>query len=172
MRKKRAGSRKQLQPIKPYIPPNEAAGGKYFGLPLSEVCSDEQPIPAYVEQCAQLIEENGIRQLGIYRVSGKKDDVLELHAKFDDGKCVCMCVRVCVHTCVGVCTCMCTCVYIVYHLIYICTDPNMDIRPLGVCVNALASGLKSFFKLLPEPLIPESVSNQLLTVASKPCVIM
>ena len=45
----------------------------------------------------------------------------------------------------------------------------MDIKPLGVCVNALASGLKSFFKLLPEPLISESVGNQLLTVASK-CV--
>lgn len=52
------------------------------------MCSDEQPIPAYVEQCAQLIEDNGIKQLGIYRVSGKKDDVLELHAKFDDGKCM------------------------------------------------------------------------------------
>ena len=49
------------------------------------------------------------------------------------------------------------------------TDPNMDIRPLGVCVNALASGLKSFFKLLPESLISESMGNQLLTVASK-CV--
>ena len=73
-------------PFKPYIPPNEAAGGKYFGLPLSEVCSNERPIPVYVEQCAQLIEENGITQLGIYRVSGKKDDVLNLHAKFDDGK--------------------------------------------------------------------------------------
>ena len=48
----------------------------------------------------------------------------------------------------------------------------MDIRPLGVCVNALASGLKSFFKLLPEPLIPEGVCNQLLTVASKSCVMM
>ena len=73
-------------PLKPYIPPNEAAGGKYFGLPLSEVCSNEQPIPVYVEQCAQLIEENGIARLGIYRVSGKKVDVLNLHAKFDDGK--------------------------------------------------------------------------------------
>ena len=72
--------------MKPYIPPNEAAGGKYFGLPLSEVCSDDRPIPVYVEQCAQLIEEKGIMQLGIYRVSGKKDDVLELHAQFDDGK--------------------------------------------------------------------------------------
>ena len=43
----------------------------------------------------------------------------------------------------------------------------MDIRPLGVCVNALASGLKSFFKLLPDPLISESMGNQLLTVASE-----
>ena len=77
-------------------------------------------------------------------------------------------VSVCVRVRVRVCVCVC----IVYYLIYICTDPNMDIRPLGVCVNALASGLKSFFKLLPEPLIPESVSNQLLTVASKSCVIM
>ena len=73
-------------PTKPYIASNEAASGKYFGLPLSEVCSNERPIPAYVEQCVELIEEKGIRQLGIYRVSGKKDDVLELHAKFDGGK--------------------------------------------------------------------------------------
>ena len=72
--------------MKPYIPPNEAGGGKYFGLPLLEVCSDDRPIPVYVEQCAHLIEEKGIMQLGIYRVSGKKDDVLQLHAKFDDGK--------------------------------------------------------------------------------------
>ena len=107
MRKKRAGSRKQLQPTKPYIPPNEAAGGKYFGLPLSEVCTNERPIPAYVEQCAQLIEDNGIRQLGIYRVSGKKDDVLDLHAKFDDGKCTIVCVCVCVRVYV----CMCVRVY-------------------------------------------------------------
>ena len=53
--------------------------------------------------------------------------------------------------------------------LYKSTDPNMDIRPLGVCVNALASGLKSFFKLIPESLISESMGNQLLTVASK-CV--
>lgn len=72
--------------MKPYIPPNEVAGGKYFGLPLSEICSDNRPIPVYVEQCARLIEEKGIMQLGIYRVSGKKDDVLELQTKFDDGK--------------------------------------------------------------------------------------
>ena len=48
----------------------------------------ENPIPVYVEQCARIIEEQGIRQLGIYRVSGKKDDVLELHAKFDEGEAV------------------------------------------------------------------------------------
>lgn len=45
----------------------------------------DNPIPVYVEQCARIIEERGIKQLGIYRVSGKKDDVLELHAKFDEG---------------------------------------------------------------------------------------
>ena len=33
------------------------------------------------------------------------------------------------------------------YYIYNPTDSNMDIKPLGVCVNALASGLKSFFKL-------------------------
>lgn len=47
------------------------------------------------------------------------------------------------------------------------TDPNMDIEPLNICVNALASGLKSFFKLLPEPLICEDMGNELLAVASK-----
>ena len=72
--------------MKLYIPPDEVTAGKYFGIPLSEICSDDRPIPVYVEQCAQLIEEKGIMQLGIYRVSGKKDDVLELQTKFDDGK--------------------------------------------------------------------------------------
>ena len=124
LHKKRARSRNQLQPTKPYIPPNEAGGRKYFGRPLSEVCSDERPIPVFVEQCAQLIEENGIRQKGIYRVSGKKDDILDLHAKFDDGKCtilcvVCMCmcfVRVCfvnVCMCLSVCLC-CECYQVLY----------------------------------------------------------
>jgi len=47
------------------------------------------------------------------------------------------------------------------------TDPKMDIAPLDMCVNALASGLKSFFKLLPQPLISEDMGNELLTVASE-----
>ena len=82
-RKGRAGSRKV--PLKPYIPPNEVVSGRYFGLPLLEVCSVDKPVPVYIQQCARIIEERGIKQLGIYRVSGKKDDVLELHAKFDEG---------------------------------------------------------------------------------------
>ena len=84
-RRGRSGSRKVPPNLKPYNPTNEAAGGHYFGLPLLEVCSVDNPIPVYVEQCARIIEEQGIKQLGIYRVSGKKDDVLELHAKFDEG---------------------------------------------------------------------------------------
>jgi len=47
------------------------------------------------------------------------------------------------------------------------TDPKMDIASQDICVNALASGLKSFFKLLPEPLISEDMGNELLTVASE-----
>ena len=43
----------------------------------------------------------------------------------------------------------------------------MDIAPLDMCVNALASGLKSFFKLLPDPLISEDIGIELLTVASR-----
>ena len=76
---------------------------------------------------------------GIYRVSGKKDDVMDLQDKYDNGKSL--------H-------------YVMFLVVYIshcfCNflDPNLDLESLDLCVNAICSALKAFFKLLPNPLIP------------------
>ena len=36
--------------------------------------------------CARIVESQGLNAEGIYRVSGKKDDVMDLQDKYDNGE--------------------------------------------------------------------------------------
>eukprot|EP00123_Amoebidium_parasiticum_P017900 comp24023_c1_seq1/m.42962 comp24023_c1_seq1/g.42962 ORF comp24023_c1_seq1/g.42962 comp24023_c1_seq1/m.42962 type:complete len:493 (-) comp24023_c1_seq1:499-1977(-) len=55
--------------------------GKIFGHPLEQVVEgQEQKVPEFFLQCLKYIEERGIRQVGIYRLSGRKTDVDALKA--------------------------------------------------------------------------------------------
>ena len=58
---------------------------RYFGSPLEAVVDDDG-VPIFVKKCVQIVEEKGLTLEGIYRVSGKKEDCLELQDKFDLGK--------------------------------------------------------------------------------------
>ena len=44
-------------------------------------------VPMFVKKCVQIIEEKGLKTEGVYRVSGKKDDVMALQEKYDEGTC-------------------------------------------------------------------------------------
>ena len=44
-------------------------------------------MPRFIKQCIQIIEAQGLKIEGIYRVSGKKDVCLELQDQYDQGQC-------------------------------------------------------------------------------------
>ena len=44
------------------------------------------------------------------------------------------------------------------------TDCQLDVAGLGLCETAISSTLKAFFKLLPDPLIPNSVASAILDI--------
>ena len=62
---------------------------RYFGSPLESVVESDG-VPLLVKKCVQLIEEHGLKSEGIYRVSGKKEDILSLQEKYDEGTLWCM----------------------------------------------------------------------------------
>ena len=43
-------------------------------------------------------------------------------------------------------------------------DPSIPIEDANLCVNTISGIMKNFFKLLPDPLIPESVLPDLLDI--------
>ncbi len=51
-------------------------------------------------------------------------------------------------------------------------DTNMDITTLGLCVSAICSTMKAYFKLLPEPLIGDSIAARILVVNCKSPVVV
>ena len=44
-------------------------------------------VPLLVKKCVQIIEERGLKTEGVYRVSGKKEDIMSLQEKYDEGTC-------------------------------------------------------------------------------------
>ena len=42
-------------------------------------------VPLLVKKCVQIIEEKGLKAEGVYRVSGKKEDIMALQDKYDEG---------------------------------------------------------------------------------------
>ena len=68
----------------------------YFGSELTDITTEDNQLPVFVVRCVEVIDKDGLDVEGIYRLSGKQDEVVELHCKFDNGVCVCVCV--CVRT--------------------------------------------------------------------------
>lgn len=58
---------------------------RYFGSPLQSVVG-EDGVPVFIKKCVEVVESHGLKSEGIYRVSGKKEDCLELQEKFDEGR--------------------------------------------------------------------------------------
>ena len=92
----------------------------YFGSELADITTESNPLPLFLVRCVELVEKDGLDVEGIYRLSGKQDDVVEVHCKFDQGVLVCtvcMCIVCTVHTVCGVCGevrwSYCTTIYIV-----------------------------------------------------------
>ena len=46
-------------------------------------------------------------------------------------------------------------------------DNNLDIESLELCETAISSTLKAFFKLLPDPLIPDTVAAMMPVINCK-----
>ena len=99
---------------------------RYFGSPLEKV-ADEGGVPVFVRKCVEFVEREGLTSEGIYRVPGKKENVLLLQDRFEE-------------------------------------DQTLDLASLNVYETAVSSTLKAYFKVLPDPLVPESVAAQLLVV--------
>ena len=68
----------------------------YFGSELTDITTEDNQLPVFVVRCVEVIDKDGLDVDRIYRLSGKQDEVVELHCKFDNGVCVCVCV--CVRT--------------------------------------------------------------------------
>ena len=58
----------------------------HFGVALETTLSEESLLPLFVVKCIELIEEIGLTTEGIYRLSGKHDEIGQLHEMFDDSK--------------------------------------------------------------------------------------
>ena len=57
---------------------------RYFKSSLSAV-AEEDGIPAFVKICVKIVEEQGIRSEGVYRLSGKQEDIMNLQEQYDQG---------------------------------------------------------------------------------------
>ncbi len=47
---------------------------------------DEEGVPVFVRKCVEFVEREGLRSEGIYRVPGKKDNVLLLQDKYEESE--------------------------------------------------------------------------------------
>ena len=43
-------------------------------------------VPLFVRKCVEMIEGRGMTTVGLYRVSGKKEDILALQDKYDQSQ--------------------------------------------------------------------------------------
>lgn len=57
---------------------------RYFGSPIGTVVENDG-VPLFVRKCVELIESRGMTSVGLYRVSGKKEDCLALQDRYDQG---------------------------------------------------------------------------------------
>ena len=57
---------------------------RYFESPLESIV-DQDGIPVFVKVCVSIVEKTGLDSEGLYRVSGKREDIMLLQEKFDQG---------------------------------------------------------------------------------------
>ncbi|XP_041466495.1 rho GTPase-activating protein 35-like isoform X3 [Lytechinus variegatus] len=74
-KKQKGKGKKKGQPLVPKKPVKPA---------LETLMVTENGVPSFIEQCVQKIEEEGITQEGIYRVSGKAADIETIIKMFDE----------------------------------------------------------------------------------------
>lgn len=67
-------------------PPNRICGT--FGLPIATVCKKEgrSKVPLLITCCINEVQRRGLREVGIYRVSGLSSDVAKLRKAFETSK--------------------------------------------------------------------------------------
>ncbi|XP_035279052.1 rho GTPase-activating protein 5 [Anguilla anguilla] len=69
---------------KPLYPPTRRNWeSNYFGVPLQNLVTPDQPIPLFIEKCVDYIERTGLTTEGLYRVSGNKTDQDNIQKQFD-----------------------------------------------------------------------------------------
>ncbi|XP_048580829.1 rho GTPase-activating protein 5-like isoform X3 [Nematostella vectensis] len=117
-KRKRSMSREKKKKAK-------TAPGAYFGRSLQELCDQGKLVPLFVEKCIDFVEAEGMQIEGIYRKSGKIEDIRTIQNSFDEKR-------------------------------------DADFSALEMNVHAVTGALKKFLKLLPEPLIPNNLQNNIL----------
>lgn len=71
-----------------------------FGVDLTRLMQrDGQEVPAVVIKCAEAVEANGLKTVGLYRVSGTNTQIQRLKSSFDRSK-LCVCI-------ISICKCSC-----------------------------------------------------------------
>lgn len=139
-------------------PQKQAERSRYFGSPLAQVVGSDG-VPEFLRKCVDFIESGGgkgMNTVGLYRVSGKKDDILALQDKYDQGE---------PHTLSDEPHTLSLVLCEPHPLwCFISADPTLDITTLGYFESCISSTLKAFFKLLPEPLVSNELASQLLVI--------
>jgi hypothetical protein len=60
---------------------------RYFGMPLASIIDEEEDgVPALVKDCILMVERDGMEVEGIYRVPGRKEDIIKFQEKYDRSK--------------------------------------------------------------------------------------
>ena len=120
---------------------------------------DEDGVPIFVRKCVQIIEEIGMNSEGIYHIPGKKEHCLAFQEKVDQGT---KDYRINIIVVTVQC---CNIVITKFQFsLVLFSDPNLDISSLDYQESCISSSLKAFFKLLPEPLIPNETASQILAI--------
>lgn len=68
---------------RPALPARRNWESNYFGVPLEEVVTPDNPVPAFIERCVEYIESTGLNNEGLYRVSGNRTDQDNIQRQFD-----------------------------------------------------------------------------------------
>ena len=62
----------------------QSARKRYFESYLSSVV-EEDGIPAFIKTCVAIVEREGLDSVGLYRVSGRREDILKIQEMYDRG---------------------------------------------------------------------------------------
>ena len=62
----------------------QSARKRYFESYLSSVV-EEDGIPAFIKTCVAIVEREGLDSVGLYRVSGQREDILKIQETYDQG---------------------------------------------------------------------------------------